>query len=212
MSAPVLLIQWLETGEYRETRAVVHTFAGKHPEIDLHDVATKAQLVNTLELLRRDDDCQFLFIGAHGVKDHAGKCIGIGKSGTDYIPWVELWHAIRPAKKPPVLWLGACSSSRCADAWSPLPSTNVAVEWLVGFDKDVYPKEIEEVLKGLIRMTALDNITYADEEIPRLRKLIPGTCVQMHYPRYFNKQHRFLETSQFPAVFGKTFKEALEGK
>lgn len=212
MGAPVLLIQWLKPGEYRETRAVVKKFADKNPLLDLHDIGDKAAFLESLRLLAKEEDCQFLFIGSHGVKDSEGKCIGIGKSGTDFILWADLWKELKEARRAPVLWLGACSSSRCADAWSPFPSVDCAVKWLVGLDKNVYPKEIAAVLQSLVEMTSLNNIVYADQEIPRLQDLIPETSVQMHYPVHLNGEYQFLETSQFPTVFGKTFKEHLENK
>ena len=212
MDAPVLLIQWLKPNEYRETQSVIKEFAGKNPRLALRDVKTKQELISVLKTLESTDNCQFLFIGAHGVKDCNGTYIGIGKSATDYIKWGELWEALSQAQMPPVLWLGACSSARCAEAWSPFPTEIPVLKWLVGFDKDVYPKEIEEILKALINMTSLNHITYAHEEIPRLKKLIAGTCVQMHYPVCFNKEGRFVKTTDFPNVFNKTFSEHLNGK
>ncbi|MCX7045008.1 MAG: hypothetical protein NTX50_05915 [Candidatus Sumerlaeota bacterium] len=213
MGAPIVMIQWLKEGEYRETRSVVKEFAEKnHPNLDLHDVSSVAEFRQALLSLSADDDCQFLFIGSHGIKDTDGNCIGIGKSEDDCISWIDLWHALAKAKTPPVLWLGACSSSMCAVAWSPFPTSKEVVKWLEGFQADIYPIEIENILRGLITLTGLDPVTYADEEISKLQSLVPGTCVQMHYPVHLNNADCFLETSKFPSVLNKTFKEHLEGK
>ena len=73
MGAPVVLIQWLKPHEYRETRAVIKAFAGKNSQIDLHDIDNKAAFLNSLQVLAQDEDCQFLFIGSHGVKDNGNR-------------------------------------------------------------------------------------------------------------------------------------------
>ena len=212
MSNSILMLQWLKQGEYREVPEVVQQFAMENRFLGFQDISSVGEFHSALQSLQTDSDCQFLFIGSHGIKNNVGECIGIGRSDSDYISWTDLWDVLASAKKPPVLWLGACSSTKCADAWSPIPTTQVAVEWIVGFNKDIYPEEIKDILKGLIDMTSLDPVSYADEEMPKLQKLVSGTCVQMHYLVHYSGQHRFLDTNQFLSVLGKTFKEHLEGK
>jgi len=212
MGAPIVMIQWLKPNEFRETQDIIKEFAGKTPTLDLIDVESAAEFRSALQRLKNDDTCQFLFIGSHGIKDINKKCIGIGKSITDYLTWPDLWTALSVAKKPPVLWLGACSSSQCAEAWSPFPSDKLVVEWIVGFRKDIYPPEIKDILSKLINLTSVSAITFVEEEIPLLQECVPDTSVAMHYPAYFNNANRFLDIEQFTTTFGKTFKEFIERK
>jgi len=206
MSKPIAFIQWLRPCEYRETREVLTTYASRTDEIALHNTDTKADVITALADHSKDDVCQFLFIGTHG------NSTGIGTTTADFMTWAELWNELSRWKAPPVLWLGACKSSHCAGAWTPLPSSKCTVQWIVGFATAIYPKEIKNVLESLVAMTTVSPITYVDEEIPRIRRDVPGTAVEMFYPAYFDKKHGFLNTDDFTKKLSKDFKAFLQNQ
>ena len=60
MNNPILMIQWLKPGEYRETRDIVQDFAGKNPPLGLLDVSSVNEFCSALQSLETDGDCQFL--------------------------------------------------------------------------------------------------------------------------------------------------------
>ena len=206
MGKPIVFIQWLKPSEYSEARAVIREYATRDDEIAFHDVATKAEAVAVLRQHSGDGDCQFLFIGTHGGVN------GIGTSSSDLLTWRELWNEICKWRERPVLWLGACRSSLCAAAWTPLPTDKQAVQWIVGFATPIYPKEIKNILGRLVGMTTVSPIVFVDEEIPRLRKEFPSTQAEMFYPAHFDRKNGFLKTDDFMSKLGVTFKVFLQNQ
>jgi hypothetical protein len=108
-----------------------------------------------------------------------------------------------------VLWLGACDSAFAAEQWRVRKLRSA--RYVVGFQKTVYPYELGPALKLLLRMTRIDNVIAADEELPRLRKLLPRTRITMHYPvRLKGKRtYRYVNVDRFPDEFGFTLTEYL---
>src|SRR5437868_1437434 len=110
MSKPILLLQWLPPGEYRDARKALAEFAAT-VNIEYADVQTKASAKQAFDkwLATSDGNTQFPFIGGHGVQD-AGKSIGIGATGNpdEFATWSELWQWMASGKVSGGLWLGGC--------------------------------------------------------------------------------------------------------
>lgn len=188
---------------------MVREFAAANPSIHLINVSTVRRFMRALSVLARRDKCQFLFVGTHGIVDPLGHCAGIGKSGSSYVTWRQFWDRLLQAQTPPVLWLGSCKSAHCAAAWTPLPTADPAAAWIAGFHEEIYPEEIEDILRELIKNTSTENVVYVDEEMDLLRRAVPGTSLDFYYPATFDGAKGFLQTDLFPAKTGKTFKQYL---
>ena len=179
---PLLLLQWLQDGEYKETRSALAKYSGG-VNIEPADVTTKVDAVGAIRnWLSENSNTQYMFIGTHGIRDENKNCIGLGATGADYLDWHELLNLLRVAESPPVLWLGACKSSEVANAWTRLSLQAPPVSWIVGFTESIYPSEIERVLDQLLRMSSFSDFVFLDEELPKIRELIPGASVDYYYP------------------------------
>lgn len=202
--APILLLQWLEPGEHKETKAAMAKFGG-NVKIMYADVQTKADAIAAIEKwLTGNPNAQFLFIGTHGDDD------GLGPTTADGLDWPELKALLLRAVRPVALWLGACHSSFAAKAWSPIIA-RLPVEYIVGFPDSILPKDVEKVLLMLLDMTSIDPITFVDQEIPKLRKAIPKTTVEMHYPAYSKKKmYEYVNFDNFVAEVGMTLEKFLQ--
>jgi hypothetical protein len=202
--APILLLQWLDTAEYKETHAAMKAFSHE-VKIRHADVAGKAAAISAIEQwLEHNPNAQFLFIGTHGNDAGIGPAVGEG------IDWAELWGVLRKAVRPVALWLGACHSACAAKAWSPVKGHS-PVDYAVGFPKAITAGEIEKVLLQLLTMTRINPITFVDQEIPKLRKALPNSQVQMHY-RALTKAGKveYVNVDEFPQRVGMSLKEYLE--
>jgi hypothetical protein len=202
--APIFLLQWLDTPEYKETKVALAAF-GKEVKIMHADVRTKAEAIAAVERwLDSNPNAQFLFIGTHGDKD------GIGPSVQNGVEWPELWSVLKKAVRPIALWLGACHSACAANAWSPVKWA-APVDYIVGFPVAIKADEIEKVLLQLLRMTGMNPITFVDQEIPKLRKVVPKTTVLMHYKApTIAGPIEYVDFDKFPEVVGMTLKKYLE--
>jgi len=199
-----MLLQWVGPNEHKETETALAKFGGD-VKIMYADVQTKAQAVAAIEKwLNGNRNAQFLFIGTHG--DDAG----LGPTAADGLDWPELKALLLRAVRPVALWLGACHSSFAAQAWSPIIG-RLPVEYIVGFPGAILPDDVENVLLKLVEMTGLDPITFVDQEIPKLRKSISNTTVEMHYPAYTKaKITEYVNFDSFVTVVGLTLKEILQ--
>jgi hypothetical protein len=202
--APIMLLQWLQAGEHKETKAAIAKFSGD-VNIMYADVQTKAQAIDAIaKWLAGNRTAQFLFIGTHGDED------GLGPTAVDGLDWSELKTLLLQAVRPMALWLGACHSSFAAKAWSPITG-RLPVEYIVGFPNAIEPDDVEKVLLELIKMTGVNPITFVDQEIPRLRQIIPKTTVEMRYPAYTKgKVYEYVNFDNFVAEVGVTPKQFLE--
>jgi hypothetical protein len=203
-AAPILLVQWLGSNEYKETNAALSKFKDQ-VSIAHADVSSKADVLAAIgDWLTDNDNAQFLFIGTHGNDN------GIGSDAADMVGWSELWEMLKKAGDAIAVWLGACHSAHAAEAWSPV-CDGAPVEYVVGFPVAINASEIEKVLNELLRMTDTQSIVYVDEEIPQLRSAIAKTNVAMHYKaRTTGGQIEYVDYDEFPARVGKSLKEYLE--
>lgn len=202
--APILLLQWLNTPEYKETKAALAAF-GKQVKIIHADVGTQADAIAAIEgWLNGNPNAQFLFIGTHGDEN------GIGPSVQNGVEWPQLWSVLKKAVRPIALWLGACHSACAAKAWSPVKGA-APVDYIVGFSVAIKAGEIEKVLLQLLKMTGLNPPTFVDQEIPKLRKAVPKTRVRMHYKAPTKAGPiEYVDSDKFPEIVGMTLKEYLE--
>lgn len=202
--APILLLQWLGTEEYKETESALRAFAGE-VKIQHADVGTKTEAIAAIDSwLHGNPNAQFLFIGTHGDED------GLGPTVQNGVDWSELWSVLKNAVRPVALWLGACHSACAAKAWSPVQGY-APVNYIVGFPVRIKPAEIEKVLHKLLKMTGIDPITFVDEEIPKLRRQIPETTVVMHFiaPTKVGPVE-YVDNDDFPNLVGMTLREYLK--
>lgn len=202
--APILLLQWLDTPEYKETNSALRAF-GSEVKILHADVRTKLEAIAAIESwLQGNPNAQFLFIGTHGDED------GIGPTVQNGVDWSELWSVLKKAVRPVALWLGACHSACAARAWSPVQG-HAPVDYIVGFPIAIKADEIEKVLHELLKMTGIDPVTFVDEEIPKLRRAVPKTTVVMHF-RAPTKAGpvEYVDSDDFPNRVGMKLKEYLE--
>jgi hypothetical protein len=202
--APILLLQWLGTAEYKETKSALKAFS-KEVKIRHADAGTKEEAIAAIQgWLEGNSNAQFLFIGTHGDRD------GIGRNADNRIDWPELWAVLKKAVRPIALWLGACHSGFAASAWSPVVGY-APVEYIVGFPVAINAGEVEKVLHELLKMTRIDPVTFVDEEIPTLRKAISRTNVVMHFKAPTKAGPiEYVDHDDFPTRVGMTLKEYLE--
>jgi hypothetical protein len=202
--APILLLQWLDTPEYKETKTALAAF-GQEVKIMHADVRTKADAIAAIERwLNGNPNAQFLFIGTHGDED------GIGPTVQNGVNWPELWTVLKKAARSIALWLGACHSACAAKAWSPIKGA-APVDYVVGFPVAIDAGEIEAVLHQLLKMTGMNPITFVDQEIPKLRKVVAKTTVLMHYKAPTKAGTlEYVDVDEFPKIVGMTLKQYLE--
>jgi hypothetical protein len=203
-NAPILLLQWLDTEEYKETESALRAFSGE-VRIQHADVGTRTEAIGAIKSwLHGNPNAQFLFIGTHGDDE------GLGPTVENGLDWSELWSVLKNAVRPVALWLGACHSASAARAWSPVRGY-APVTYIVGFPVKIEAAEIEKVLHQLIRMTGIDPITFVDQEIPKLRKQFPETTAVMHFlaPTKAGRVE-YVDYDGFPNHVGMTMREYLE--
>ncbi|MBZ5700449.1 MAG: hypothetical protein LAN84_01230 [Acidobacteriia bacterium] len=203
-NAPILLLQWLDTAEYKETKSALRAF-GRKVKILHADVRTKLEAIAAIERwLQGNPNAQFLFIGTHGDED------GLGPTVQNGIHWSELWSVLKKAVRPVALWLGACNSACAAKAWSPVQG-HAPVDYIVGFPVAIKADEIEKVLHELLKMTGIDPVTFVDEEIPKLRRALPKTTVVMHYKAPTKAGPvEYVDNDDFPDRVGMKLREYLQ--
>jgi hypothetical protein len=216
MSSPILLLQWLPAGEYRETQTALAQFAPK-VNIDHVDVLTKEQAKRAIEkwLLANKGNTQYLFVGAHGIPDDHGKIIGIGASSAsdEFATWHEIWQWMGKGEITGGLWLGACDSADAAKGFTPLLAGGacLVVKYIVGFNAEIWPKDIENVLLRLLGNTSPDNIVYLDEELELIRQDVPDTKAVMFYPAHTKAgSSEYVNVDEFEHHVGKSFRQHLE--
>jgi hypothetical protein len=203
--APILLLQWLGTTEYKETKTALVAFRNE-VNIKHSDVRTKAGAMRAIKRwLKGNPNAQFLFIGTHGDKD------GIGRSMQNGVEWPELWAVLKKAVGPPIaVWLGACHSAFAAKAWSPVKGA-APIDYIVGFPVAINAKEIEKVLHQLLKMTGMNPITFVDQEIPKLRRAVAKTTVLMHYKALTKAgQLEYIDFDDFSKVVGMPLNKYLK--
>jgi len=202
--APILLLQWVDAKEYKETHAALKAFS-KEVKIMHADVQTKAEAIAAVEKwLCNNANAQFLFIGTHGDDD------GLGPTVENGVTWEELRSVLKKAAGSIALWLGACHSACAAKAWSPIEGY-ARVDYIVGFPVAIKASEIKKVLLQLLKMTGMDGITWVDQELPKLRKAVPHTNVRMHYKALTTAGPiEYVDFDEFPKRVGMTLKEYLE--
>jgi hypothetical protein len=203
---PILLLQWLNRREKKEARTAFRKFR-KEVQIRYAEAVTKAEALRAIRSwLSRNPNAQFLYIGSHGARH------GLGANGREYISWPALGRFLRRHGQPVVLWLGACDSAFAAEQWKVRRLRSA--RYVVGFQKTVYTYQLEPALKLLLRMTRIDNVIGADEELPRLRKLLPRTRITMHYPVCLKgkRMYRYVNVDRLPDEFGFTLTEYLDNR
>jgi hypothetical protein len=216
ISKPILLVQWLKPIEYRETRAALAEFA-KSVNIDHADVQTKVAAKEALDnwLTENAGNTQYPFIGGHGVADASGKAIGIGASAApaESARWTELWEWMARGTVLGGLWLGGCKTGDAAAALTPLMAKThrMVIPYIVGFAGSIYPKEIEQVLRQLLKNTDTHKIVPLDEELQLIRTAVKGTKVVMYYPANTKERSReYVNVDDFEQRVGITFRKHLE--
>jgi len=213
MKPVCLWLHWLPNNEYRKMEDELSNFTGSidisHFYIKSKDEAKEA----ISNWLGNNQNSQFLFIGAQGIKDESGHYIGLGSSenDNDFIMWEELWDWLGVACHPPVLWLCACGSSDAAKAWSPFSSSPKRVRWLVCFDTDNYTIEIKKILSCLKIATSINPIIYVNDQLKCFRKELRKIAIKLFFPAYtLNRQCEYVNLDKFEEEVGKTFKEFLK--
>jgi len=207
---PVCLLQWLPKNEYRETKKALNEYLEKI-EISLYDVQSKKGAHSAIKKwLTHNSNAQYLFIGAHGIKDDNDNSIGIGSSDEEFVTWEELWKWLAMSKSPIVLWLGACKSSDVARAWSPTPSNTKNVEWITSFNTDIETIEIERSLLKLLYTTGIDNIKYLDEQLQYYRSELQNIPIEQYYPVDTNDgKYEYVNVERIIEKVGCNIKEYL---
>jgi hypothetical protein len=185
IGSPVMLLQWLNPGEHEETRSMLAEFAAS-VDIAHEDVKDPTEARSAIQRwLDGNNNAQFLFIGTHGDEDGLGPTVANGVEWGDFRDWMS-------AEKPVVLWLGACKSSAAASGLSPVPSGPLRIEAIFGFSEDVYPPEIETVLKYLLdRASKLDTRDFR-AEFHAVMQLLPGSSLEAFVPRHADGENRYV--------------------
>ena len=214
--SPMLLLQWLPKNEYHETRTIVAEFA-KSVRIAHADVQSKASAMQKVAEWFKNNpgDTQYLFIGAHGIKDDTGKCIGLGASGVEdeYATWDELGEWLKAGTLVGGLWLGACKSSDAAYGFTPLISRyhRDLLGSLYGFSEEIYPPAIEKVLRKLMEFVTGSRPPYLDVELTLLRQALPESKIEMFYAaNTIQQRNEYVNVDEFEARVGKAFRQHLE--
>lgn len=201
---PILLLQWLDPDEIKEAAGPFRSFR-KEVLIQYVESTTRAEALAAIrQWLRDNSNAQFLYIGSHG-NDRA-----LGANPREYITWSELGNLLRKTQKPVVLWLGACDSRFAAAQWKRRKQKSAL--WVVGFQGKVLPTQLKRALSRLLRMTRIDNIIGADQELPLLRKILPRTLVTMQYPicEKGYRTYRYVDVDRFPGELGFTLTQYLD--
>jgi hypothetical protein len=215
---PISLIQWLEADEDREAQAALKSYA---EEVNIYhaDVLTKAQAAHALGKWFRGNagNCQYCFIGAHGIEATTGTAIGIGASAKadEFVRWKELWEWFAQGELIGGLWLGACKSSDAAVALSPFLTScvHIAIPYICGFSESICSDEIERILLKLIEFTGIDNLLFLDEELEQLRVALQGTKIEMFYPACtLSGTREYVNVDDMLKKVGLTFRQLLERK
>src|SRR5258708_21060629 len=100
-TSPICLLQWLEPGEYQETKAALKNFSAE-VNIEHFDVQTKDEADQALQTWFRNNvgNTQFCFVGAHGVKGLAGKNVWVGATARTEgnARWRRIWDWVPPGE------------------------------------------------------------------------------------------------------------------
>ncbi len=207
---PVMFLQWLPDDEYKEALAVLVDVSNEI-NVRYRDVQCKDQALAAICEWLDQDNAQYLFIGAHGIKD-GGDCIGIGATGDDqdHFTWQELWGLVHGLDGG--LWLGACRSSECAAGFDPFLGNSAASRhpYIVGFSEDICAGEIEKVLRKFVEFAQRADI-HVDEEINLIRAEIGETSVEMFYPaRLKPGERKYVSEEAFPEEVGRSLRDFLK--
>ncbi|MBN1458664.1 MAG: hypothetical protein JXA57_03950 [Armatimonadetes bacterium] len=209
---PVMFLQWLPDGEYKEALTVL-VEVSRSLNVRYRDVRDKDQASREISdwFAQPGDNAQYLFIGAHGITD-GGICIGIGATGEDHehLSWQELWEVVHSLDGG--LWLGACRSSECAAGFDPLIADSRAPRhpYIVGFERDIDACEIKVVLRQLVGLAQRAGV-HVDEELALVLAAVPGTRVELWYPARTNAGLRkYIRQEDFPAEVGGSLIDFLQ--
>lgn len=170
------MIQWLPASEYQETQAILSSYAQTvnmfHRSVES---AADAQCAVS-EWLKDNLNAQYCFIGTHGNTALIGSS---GQAGA-FATWDEVWSWFEPHRLLGGLWLGACQSSSAAEPFSRLLATqgNV-IPFFYGFAEEIYPPEIEAILRSLIDFSDGVHLTDLASELNVLRTAVPATKVEL---------------------------------
>lgn len=182
---PVMLLQGLNPGEYAETCSILAEFAAS-VDIAHEDVKTPTAARTAIQhSLDGNNNAQFLFIGTHGDEDGLGPKVSNGVESREFRNWISV-------DKPVVLWLGACKSRAAARGLSPIPSGPLRIEAIFGFSEEVYPAEIETILRYLLdRASQLDTRDFQADFHENV-KLLPGSSLGAFAPRNADGENRYV--------------------
>jgi hypothetical protein len=204
--APILLLQWLDDSETKEIRPAFKSFRREVKMVQV-EAANKTEVLHAItSWLRGNPNAQFLYIGSHGSLQ------GFGPNSNEYITWRRLGTTLRRSKRLVVVWLGACHSSHATREWQAIHG-KVPARYVVGFRGKVHVDELRRALRLLLRMTRVEKVIYADQELDNLRRILCCAVVTMHYPVMLpNKSRSYLDVRRFKEKLGITFKEYLHSR
>lgn len=207
-SIPILFLHWLENVTHPRVGAPVYAEHKDEVDIRYRDTRSRADFLRELEDWLTDNDAaQYLFVGAHGDENGIGDLVETG------LEWPELAEVLSRHDRGLGLWLGACTSSSAATAWSPVRQESAPARYIIGFPDKVYAADILPVLRRLMQMTSANPLTFIDQEFEELNKIRGTTRVTMHYLVDLDDGTRqYVDVSEFEKLVGKTFRDYLRAR
>ena len=220
------MLQWLSYDkngsllvEGSETKDAMAVF-GDADHIAHFNVHSRKQARSLIsKWLKGNNHASYLYIGAHG-DDY-----GIGSKHGKGLTWRGLHTLLRQAKTPIALWLGACSSQACAEAWSAIRPyrEHIPVDYIIGVEESLEPRDLTAALIQLLENLSVNPVRWVDQELAQVRSAVESLyddpydapLVHMYYLAFADRKKpmfKYSHTEDFIFRFGLSFRGYLEAR